>query len=103
LSDKDIELQITRIGAQAQDPVAFRAVLADVERSLTGSFQRTIDTATGMSSAAPTPGPAARTGLTPAQIEGMTGSQLKAANINIQALDADQRKALDRALKRLGK
>lgn len=105
LSDKDVEFQIKRIGANVQDPVAFRAVLADVEGALTRSLDRQIETATG----APRPsgavrvGPAAQKaarGLTPEAIEGMSLREL--GTLDLKRLDAAQRQALDRALKRLG-
>lgn len=103
LSDKDVEFQIRRIGAQTQDPVAFRAVLADVEQSLASSFERAIATATGVTPLNPRARPGRSAAGKPppsADIERMSLAELR--RLPLQSLDADQRKALDRALRRLG-
>lgn len=99
LSDKDVEFQIRRIGANVQDPVMFRAVLADLQRNLDQSWRTAVETMTGrapegMSSEG------TKISSTPQEIEAMPLAGLK--SLNPKLLNAEQRKALDRALTRHG-
>lgn len=102
ISDRDIVMFLERVGANTQDPVALRATLRAIALDLDEGFRNTVAVSLGVRPP-PLVGGVQRskgTGPTAEAIEAMPLSEL--TKLHPAGLDAQQRDALDRALKRHG-